>query len=107
MVITIPRHTAVNDNYIRHICYSVTPCRPEPAISVCCCGVQLPSDAEVIMATLKMKRQEQTAVPLPPSTYAEDVATITRQAGWPACRHTVTSSVLSHTAMFQQQALMF
>ena len=45
------------------------------------CCVQLPSDAEIIMATLKMRRREQTAVPCPPSTYAQDVASITSHSG--------------------------
>ena len=47
----------------------------------CLCAVQLPNDAEIIMATLKMKRREQTAVQCPPSTYAQDVATITSHTG--------------------------
>lgn len=45
--------------------------------------MQLPNDAEIIMATLKMKRHAQTAVPPPPSTYAQDVATITSHTGAP------------------------
>lgn len=51
-------------------------------------AVQVPSDAEIIMATLKMRRREQTAVPSPPSTYAQDVASITS--------HTGASSRLGH-----------
>lgn len=47
----------------------------------CNAAVQLPSDAEIIMATLKMRRREQTAVPNPPSTYAQDVASITSHTG--------------------------
>jgi hypothetical protein len=46
--------------------------------------MQLPNDTEIIMATLKMKRHAQTAVPPPPSTYAQDVATITSHTGAPA-----------------------
>ena len=45
--------------------------------------MQLPNDAEIIMATLNMKRHAQTAVPPPPSTYAQDVATITSHTGAP------------------------
>ena len=45
--------------------------------------MQLPNDAELIMATLNMKRHAQTAVPPPPSTYAQDVATITSHTGAP------------------------
>ena len=37
----------------------------------------MPSDADIIMAGVKLKRREQTAVVPAPSTYAEDVATIT------------------------------
>lgn len=49
---------------------------------ICLSGaVQLPSDAEIIMATLKMRRRQQTAVPLPPSTYAQDLASITSHSG--------------------------
>lgn len=44
--------------------------------------LELPNDAEIIMATLKMKRHAQTAVPPPPSTYAQDVATITSHTGY-------------------------
>lgn len=44
-------------------------------------AVQVPSDAEIIMATLKMRRREQTVVPNPPSTYAQDVASITSHTG--------------------------
>ncbi|DBA99974.1 TPA: hypothetical protein ACH3X1_013846 [Trebouxia sp. C0004] len=44
--------------------------------------LELPNDAEIIMATLKMKRHAQTAVPPPPSTYAQDVANITSHTGY-------------------------
>ncbi|KAL3143039.1 hypothetical protein ABBQ38_003315 [Trebouxia sp. C0009 RCD-2024] len=44
--------------------------------------LELPSDAQIIMATLKMRRREQTAVPCPPSTYAQDVASITSHTGY-------------------------
>ena len=46
-----------------------------------CCVVQVPSDADIIMAAVKLKRREQTAVAPAPSTYAEDVATITSSTG--------------------------
>ncbi len=52
-------------------------------VSLTMACVQLPNDAEIIMATLKMKRHAQTAVPPPPSTYAQDVATITSHTGAP------------------------
>ena len=47
------------------------------------CGPQVPNDAEIIMATLKMKRRALTAIPPPPSTYAQDVAAITSHTGPP------------------------
>ena len=43
--------------------------------------LQIPSDAEVVMASMKMKRREQTAIQRPPSTYAQDVASITSLTG--------------------------
>lgn len=46
--------------------------------------MQLPSDAQIIMATLKLRRREQTTVPYPPSTYAQDVASITSHTGAPS-----------------------
>jgi protein-L-isoaspartate O-methyltransferase len=39
--------------------------------------LEVPSDAEIVLATLKMERKERTAVPLPPSTFQQDVCSIT------------------------------
>ena len=47
--------------------------------------LQIPSDAEIVMATMKVKRREQTALPNPPSTYASDIASITSLTGVPPC----------------------
>lgn len=44
--------------------------------------LEVPSDADIIMAGVKLKRREQTAVAPAPSTYAEDVATITSSKGY-------------------------
>ena len=39
--------------------------------------VQVPSDAEMLLSTIKMERKAQLAIPPLPSTFAADVAAIT------------------------------
>lgn len=39
--------------------------------------MQVPSDAEMLLSTIKMERKAQLAIPPLPSTFAADVAAIT------------------------------
>lgn len=79
-LITVEADGTVNQKVISQVRYS---------------ELELPNDAEIIMATLKMKRREQTAVHCPPSTYAQDVATITSHTG---CSGSSGSSGSDHSS---------
>ena len=60
-------------------------------------ALQVPSDTEIVLAQLRMERRARTSVPVPPSTFAEDVAGITGQPGWSAqAAHTCPPPLLHH-----------
>eukprot|EP00891_Asterochloris_glomerata_P002710 jgi/Astpho2/2710/fgenesh1_pg.00050_%23_25_t len=43
--------------------------------------LEVPSDTDIVLAQLRMERRARTSVPVPPSTFAEDVAGITGFSG--------------------------
>lgn len=106
MALQVPRDT--ESVLAQHTCCTCTSLQ-EVILSVPA-ALQVPSDTDIVLAQLRMERRARTSVPVPPSTFAEDVAGITGQpqafARWPEAAHRCPSPLM-HCGWHERVSLPF